>query len=421
MMCVAGKWYAPNPHDRVPVSYSPCPMRALTFLLSISLLSCGSDEPRADPIVIVEDSALVDTYVAVDSTTDTSVTEADTPPVETKTVVRVHYPAGSKTIALRGSVAPWSWDKGVAMTLTGDNTWTLTADISADAELKPLLDDTTWARGPNYKIKPKTTVDIYPHFTTSKGRVEKRWPSFASKALGNTRGVYVYYPPTYLENDTARFPVVYMHDGQNLFDGATAFGGNEWKVDETMDAASEDGSIREAIVVGPENTSGRIYEYTPTKSAEYPSSGGGDLYLTMLVDELKPMVDKELRTIPETSALVGSSLGGLISAYAGTKKSKTFSLIGAMSPSTWWDDTVLLKLVAASTEKPVRMYVDSGDSGASNDDKANTKLLADAYIKLGLVEGTTLKYVVQSGATHSEVYWAQRLPGALSFLLGSGR
>jgi predicted alpha/beta superfamily hydrolase len=400
-------------------------MRPWMPFLPLVLASCGSDEPSTNEAIVdsdtvVVDSALVDTFVSLDSAVVDSA-PAEAPP-SPKTIIHVHYPAGSKAIALRGSIAPWSWDKGVAMKPEADDTWTLEAEIKSDAEYKPLLDDATWARGPNYKIKAGTTVDIYPHFTQVKGKFEKRWPAFASKSL-KTRGVYVYYPPTYLENTRAKFPVVYMHDGQNLFDASTAFGGNEWKVDETMDAAAEDGSIREAIVVGPENTADRMYEYTPTKNASYPSSGGGDVYLAFLVDELKPKVDAELRTLParESTVVIGSSLGGLISAYAGVKKPTTFGLIGAMSPSTWWDNKAILKIVEGSTDKPLKVYVDSGDSGASSDDRDNTKLLADTYKTLGFVEGSTLKYVVQSGATHSEVYWAQRLPGALAFLLGVGR
>jgi predicted alpha/beta superfamily hydrolase len=117
---------------------------------------------------------------------------------------------------------------------------------------------------------------------------------------------------------------------------------------------------------------------------------------------------------------VGSSLGGLRSAYAGTPQADAFGLIGAFSPSTWWDSTVLLTKVAQSpaSPRPLRVYVDSGDSGPSSDDKDNTARLAQAYRVLGYAEPTTLKYVVQPGATHSEVYWAQRLPAALSFLLG---
>lgn len=389
--------------------------RAVFILTSLVVIGCSSKEDQT-PVTPIEDTSVV-----VADANDAAIVEDA--PVATKTVIRVHYPAGSKTIALRGSVAPWSWEKGVAMTSGADDTWTVeTTTLGGDAEWKPLLDDTTWSLGPNYKIKPGTTLDVYPHFTTTKGRVENKWPSFASTALGNTRNVWVYFPPTYLENARAKFPVVYMHDGQNLFDPTKAFGGNEWKVDETFDAAAESGAFREAIVVGPENTSQRMYEYTPTTDATY-GGGGGDKYLKMLVEELKPRVDAELRTLPsrEHTVLIGSSLGGLISAYAGTTSTSTFGLLGAMSPSTWWDNKVILSKVSATKGAsllPLRVYVDSGDSGTSSDDMANTKLLADEYKGLGFVEGTTLKYVVQAGATHNEIYWAQRLPGALAFLLG---
>lgn len=391
------------------------------FLLVFALIAgCSSSSEPGD--VAREDGSIpgVETGdVAPEAALDTGAA-VDTAPA--KTIVRVHYPAGSKKIALRGSVAPWSWDKGVAMTAGADDTWTFEADaLTTEAEWKPLLDDATWSRGPNYKIKPGTTVDVYPHFVNAKGKVEKRWPSFASTALGNTRGVWVYYPPTYLENPRAKFPVVYMHDGQNLFDATTAFGGNEWKVDETMDAAAEDGTIREALIVGPENTSNRIYEYTPTSDAAYSPSGGGDKYLKLLIDELKPKVDAELPTLPsrENTVIIGSSLGGLISSYAGVKSASTFGLVGAMSPSTWWNDKVLIGMVAGSKDpKPLKVYVDSGDSGSSSDDVVNTKQLADTYLSIGYVSGTTFQYVVQKGAIHNELYWAQRLPGALAFLLG---
>ncbi len=345
------------------------------------------------------------------------------------TRLRVHYPAGSgHTLSIRGSGGPWNWTKGVTLRAEADDTWTIETDtLTAKTEWKPLLDDATWSRGPNYAVSPGETRDVYPHFTQVGGKVEVHWPKFHSTTLGNDRGIWVYYPPTYLENSKARFPVVYMHDGQNLFDPSTAFGGNEWKVDETMDGAAEDGSIREAIVIGVENTSARMSEYTPTKDASVGDGGGADNYLKMLTTELKPMVDGALRTETgrESTAIMGSSLGGLLSSYAGTTSAaSTFGLVGAMSPSTWWDGTVILKDVAAAKGKapsPLRVYVDSGDSGTSSDDLANTKVLAQTYRDDGYVDGSTLSYVVQKGASHSEFYWAQRLPGALTFLLGAGR
>jgi predicted alpha/beta superfamily hydrolase len=271
-------------------------------------------------------------------------------------------------------------------------------------------------------VQKGQAVDVYPHFNLTQGQYSKRWPTFSSTLLSNTRPVWVYLPPTYLENVRARFPVVYMHDGQNLFDPAVAFGGNPWWVQNAVDGAAESGAFAEVIVVGPEATADRIGEYTPTADPQY-GGGKGLLYLRMLVEELKPKVDAELRTMPERehTAILGSSLGGLISAYAGVVKSDTFGIVGAMSPSTWWNSTVLLTTLLPMTPaspRPLRVYVDSGDSGPSNDDKDNTAMLAGAYRSLGYADGTTLKYVVQAGGQHSEIYWSQRLPEALKFLVG---
>ncbi len=394
-------------------------------LASLLLLALGCGVPsqntpdasvEADAGVFFDAGVFVDAGLLVDAG---MVGDAGQP----ATVVRVHYPAGTRKLWMRGSAFPFNWTTGNPMTAGPDDTWTLTTTaVTGTLEFKPLVDDLNWSRGPNYTVKAGTTVDIYPHFFTTNGQWSKRWPSFSSTILGNTRPVWVYLPPTYVENARARFPVVYMHDGANLFDPATAFGGNPWYAQNAMDAAAENGSTREAIIVGPEATNDRIGEYTPTMDTTYPGSGKGLQYVRMLVEELKPKVDAELRTLPERehTAILGSSLGGLISAYAGTTKATTFGLVGAMSPSTWWDNKVLLTLVAATplSPRPLRAYVDSGDSGNSSDDKTNTAQLAQAYRTLGYSEPTTLKYVVQQGATHSETYWAQRLPAALEFLLG---
>ena len=339
------------------------------------------------------------------------------------TVIRVHYPAGSHAMALRGDSAGLSWTQGAPLAGGNNDTFSFSiAQATAPVAFKPLLDDATWSRGPNYTVAPGATVDIYPHFTTIKGSVTKLIAAFHSTALGNDRAIWAYLPPAYAENTRARFPVLYMHDGQNLFDPALAFGGNEWKVDETLDAAAEDGSIREVIVIGIENTSQRIYEYTPTTDPGTAGGGGGDKYLTLVAAELKPQIDQMLRTEPARAAtgILGSSLGGLISAYAGVRRPDVFGIVGAMSPSTWWNGTVIIGDVAAmpSTMRPARVYVDSGDSGTSNDDVSNTNQLAATYVADGYVAGVDFDHVVQAGGQHSEIYWAQRLPGALQFLFG---
>jgi predicted alpha/beta superfamily hydrolase len=176
-------------------------------------------------------------------------------------------------------------------------------------------------------------------------------------------------------------------------------------------------------VVGVGHTQARLVEYTPTFDASEMTGGGGDAYLAMLATELKPLVDAEFRTLPapQDTAIVGSSLGGLISAYAGVKLPGTFGLLGVMSPSTWWDNLFIVGQVASTKGQPLqplRVYLDSGDSGPSMDGVADTAQLAASYETAGFAKGKSLSYVVQAGASHNEVYWAQRLPGGLAFLLG---
>lgn len=411
-------------------------MRAAGLFVAVVIVGCGSDgaPPAIDAALPTDASTAIDAAAAIDAAIDAPAGA---------TVVRVHYPAAGHTVTLRGSGAPLSWTSGVALTAGADDTWTFTATgLAAPIELKPLLDDATWARGPNYHLAPGQQLDLYPHFTATAGRVITLIPSFTSTALGNSRTIRAYLPAAYDENSRARFPVLYMHDGQNLFDPATAFGGNEWQVDEALDAAGEAGrcasgatcgndgdcgggaclATRDTIVIGIDNTPGRIWELTPTADASIGDGGGGDAYLTMVATELKPTVDTMLRTSPgpADTAIMGSSLGGLISAYAGVTRPGVFGLVGAMSPSTWWDDRVIIARVAATpaTPRPRRVYVDSGNAGASSDDVANTNQLAQTYLGLGYVEGTTFHHVVQAGATHSEVYWAQRFPAAALFLMG---
>ncbi len=336
----------------------------------------------------------------------------------TPTVLRVHYPAGDHQIALRGSLAPLTWDGGVAMTPGPNDTWTWSTTALTDVlEWKPLLDDQTWSRGPNYRVNPGDTVDVFPHFLTAQGKVVELFTAFHSTKLPDDRPVWAYLPPSYDENTLARFPVIYMHDGQNLFDAQLAFGGIEWGVDETLDAGAENGLIVETIAIGIGNTQARIYEYTPTDGGM--GGGGGNLYLSLITDELKPKIDSMLRTRPQpdATAIMGSSLGGLISAYAGVRRPQVFGRIGAMSPSTWWDNTVIITDVAATAgqPRPMRVYVDSGDT---NDDVSDTDLLAQTYVKTGFTEGADFHHVVQAGGQHNEFYWAQRLPAAFQFLLG---
>jgi len=329
------------------------------------------------------------------------------------TTVRVHYPATA--IWLRGSSGPLRWSRGVAMKSAGADTFTYTSrSLKTRTEFKPLLADSSWSRGPDFAVDPGTTVDVWPRFQSDHGRVE-RIDDWWSPALHDHRPMWIYYPPSYAEQPGERFAVVYMHDGQNLFDAAFSFNGVTWRVQEAMDQGASDGSVREAIVVGIGNTADRIWEYTPSDGGY--GGGGAGAYLDFVAGELKPQIDANLRTSADRldTAMIGSSLGGLVSACAGIWHPEVFGLIGAMSPSTWWDGALIVgmvRLTSASAVKPARVYVDSGDS---NDDWQNTAALAQAYRDVGWI---AVEHVVGHGDTHTEAAWARRLPGALRFLLG---
>jgi predicted alpha/beta superfamily hydrolase len=394
--------------------------RTFFVLFALGALACSSSSTAPDG----ETAPPQDNPPAATAAPTTTSTTPPPPPGPAATTIRVHYAGKPGSMSLRGSANPFSWDKSLAVAPDAKNAalwvWSST-EVKADFEFKPML-DTTWSRGPNYHVKPGSTVDVYPHFVETHGTFTKKYASFTSTKLPSTRGLWVYLPPTYIENSESRFGVLYMHDAQNLFSPSTAFGGNEWKVDEALDTGAEDGTIRETIVVGVENTPQRIDELTPTND---PGYGGGkaDQYLAMIIDEIKPLIDKDLRTLPkrEDTAVMGSSLGGLVSAYAGVRRADVFGLVGAMSPSTWWDGRVILGEVASMAGKPVRpvrVYVDSGDSGPSNDDVTNTNELAKKYEAVGYTSGKDFRHVVAPGAQHNEIYWSQRLPAAFKFLLG---
>src|SRR6266699_1445032 len=176
-----------------------------------------------------------------------------------------------------------------------------------------------------------------PHTLTGDIRVHK---NFHSTILNNDRDVIVYLPPGYQAGLKRRYAVLYLHDGQNLFDGATSFiPGQEWRVDETAQRLIAAGKIEPLIIVGVYNTGkDRINEYTPAEDPKYKLGGKADLYGRMLVEELKPFIDSHYRTKRDakSTGLGGSSLGGLVSLYLSLKYSNVFGRAAVVSPSVWF-------------------------------------------------------------------------------------
>ena len=245
-----------------------------------------------------------------------------------------------------------------------------------------------------------------------------------SPQLDNRRDILVLLPPSWPE-EGRRWPVLYMQDGQNLFDAATSFAG-EWGVDETMAVLSREGI--EAIVVGIPNTgSHRLDEYSPFQA---PGHGGGkgDAYLDFLVSTVKPLVDGEFPTDArrEATGILGSSMGGVISLYALFRRPEVFSLCGALSPAFWFGRGALIDFVRRAARVPGRIYLDTGtrEMGRARFWRAARRSSVaemDAILRhKGYVEGGDLRYLVEKDGEHNEAAWGRRLPDALRFLLGTG-
>lgn len=247
--------------------------------------------------------------------------------------------------------------------------------------------------------------------------------AFHSAFLPDDRNIRIYLPPGYESHPDQRYPVLYLHDGQNLFDPASAFKkGEHWRVGETATALIDAARIPPLIIVGIDNTGPRrLHEYTPTYDRRR-GGGGADDYGRMIVDELKPFVDRHYRTMPDAAStgLGGSSLGGLVSLYFGLKYPEVFSRIAVLSPSVWWDRRAILRNVREAKPKPrLRIWVDIGSrEGRHHVD--NAQLLKVGLIKSGWVEGDDLRYEEVLGGTHSEAAWAARFDRVLQFLFGRG-
>jgi predicted alpha/beta superfamily hydrolase len=237
-----------------------------------------------------------------------------------------------------------------------------------------------------------------------------------SEQLRNERDILVYLPPGAAES-RRRYPVVYMHDGQNLFDRATAFD-DEWEIDHTMEDASREGLA--AIIVGIPNTGGgRTDEYSPFIDRKM-GGGLGDAYLSFVLETVKPLVDAEFPTDTSRAAtgIFGSSMGGLISIYAFFRHPDAFGFAGAMSPALWFAQRAIFPYLATAPFVPGRLYVDVGTlEGAM--ELADVKKLRAALLEKGYRRNRDLMYVVERGARHNERAWGRRFRRALVFLLGA--
>lgn len=342
-------------------------------------------------------------------------------------------------------------DGGAAWTVTGDFAdWDPTAhplepivagyglrvaDIAIDEPLAPSLYKLV-RDGTDYVADPwarRFGWDEFGEYSLTAAREDashhERYPAF-DDALASLqpRRVVVYVPAGALSQQG--LPVLYMHDGQNLFDPAAAYGG--WRVGAAIDDAIANGDMPTALVVAIDNTSDRFDEYGPSLDdiGGGPVGGRADEYADFLVDGVIPFVDERYPTAADRSmrGVLGSSMGGLVSLYIAWRHPEAFAAAGSMSGTLGWgqigaDNDRVLDLYEASPPDDVWIYLDSGGNPPcprGSDNYCVTVEMRDALVGLGWSEGDgptdTLAWLHAPGATHDEAAWAARLPGFLALL-----
>lgn len=249
-------------------------------------------------------------------------------------------------------------------------------------------------------------------------------PEVASPQGLLARQLRVYLPRGYDSHPWRRYPVLYMHDGQNLFGKTgTSFPPVHWDVDGTLDHMIGEGQVRELIVVGIDNTKDRMTDYTPPGAPEHGiKDGRADKYLAYVRDTVKPMIDKQYRTLPDAAntGVAGSSLGGIVSTYFGMEAPEVFTKIGAMSPAYMANRSIVDRLSSDAKLPAWRHYMDCGTAGVAQNGSPDgydlTMEARDRILRRGHVLGVDVLNVVGIGQQHNESAWQARFPHAVRFL-----
>lgn len=261
------------------------------------------------------------------------------------------------------------------------------------------------------KVRPK------PHTATASVTVIDT--AFRIPQLGRMRRVWVYLPPGYASSHR-RYPVLYMQDGQNVFDAATS-GFGEWAVDESLDSLRALGDPGVIVVAVDHGGSKRLDEYSPWRNARY-GGGEGEAYADFLARTLKPYVDRRFRTLadPAHTAVMGSSMGGLISLYAILKYPEVFGRAGVFSPSLWFSPDVYALARAAHPRAGSRIYLLMGGREGDTPEQAvqDARRMADTLAAAGLRPGAQLVTRVAADGQHSEWFWRREFPAAYLWLFG---
>jgi enterochelin esterase-like enzyme len=270
--------------------------------------------------------------------------------------------------------------------------------------------------------------------------------SLKSRYLGSRRGVHVYLPPSYRRRPNGRLPVLYLHDGQNVFsntDSDSTFGWGSWELDRTADALARTGKMREIIMVAVDNSPKRMEEYNGRRSPGETSRTAFEDYESFLIEELKPQIGREYRTLSDApnTGVMGSSMGGLCSLVLAWDHPEVFGSAACLSTAfaVWRSPKRNMLTAYHGPPKPIRIYIDSGtvDSSGGDDGYSNTRVAVSELRRIGwtsrnlrwfvdrkIVDQEELpnsglsreKWAESQESQHNEFYWRRRAWRAFTFL-----
>jgi len=305
-----------------------------------------------------------------------------------------------------------SWDT-VELSGTGGDLPNRTFTIPAEGAATYTADVARWR-------DPATTA---PKKSTATKSVSILSEAFEMPRLGRTRRVWLYLPPDYATSGK-RYPVLYMHDGQNVFDDSTSYAG-EWGVDETLDSLHAAGDPGVIVVAVDNGQSLRLDEYSPWVNARL-GGGEGDEYVDFLVNTLKPHVDRHYRTRPDRlgTGIAGSSMGGMISLYAALKYPEVFGRVGVFSPAFWFAPSIFSYAAAAEPAGPdSRFYFVTGALEGTNPEVyvRDHHRMVDTLAAAGFRVGREVESHVRADGRHAEWFWRREFPAAYRWLFAEER
>lgn len=266
----------------------------------------------------------------------------------------------------------------------------------------------------NHKIENWEDLGTPHHIDNTRKNVYILNENFPIPQLNRTRRIWVYLPPDYKLSQN-RYPVIYLQDGQNLFDNATSFSG-EWGIDESLEQLFAGGDAG-AIVVGVDNGGkSRIDEYAPWKNPQY-GGGEGVQYMDFLVNTLKPYIDSTFRTLPDRvhTAIGGSSMGGLISMYGGIEFQQVFGKLLIFSPSFWFSPDCYTQISQKGRMLPTRIYMLCGTPEGGGTVEKDMKQMYQTLMEAGF-DTAEVKFEVRADGQHSEWFWRREFTDAYKWL-----